>query len=70
MIIYKGISKAEFCEDANISPSKLREWLKANMEELKKFGVQERTKVLPPGAVRLLAEKYQVFPRNAQIMGV
>lgn len=68
MIIYKALSKQEFAEDAGVSPAQFRKWCKSNEAELKEFGVEARTKILPPAAVGLLARKYQVMPRNATIL--
>lgn len=67
MIIYKALSKQEFADDAGIQPSKLRQWLKDTQDQLDTVGLGKEAKILPPAAVRILAEKYQVFPHNAII---
>lgn len=68
MIIYRGLSKAEFAEDAGVSPAKLRRWMQEHQTKLTELGVTSKTKVMPPAAIKFLAETYQVFPRNAQIV--
>lgn len=68
MIIFKALSKQEFAEDAGISMAKLREWTKESNEQLQALGVNRKTKMLPPAAVKLLAEKYQVVTRNAKVL--
>mgnify|MGYP002623815118 CR=1 FL=1 len=68
MIIYKALSKAELAQDANITPSQLRRWLKECHNEMTQLGVTPKTKILPPSAVGLLARKYQFLPRNIKVI--
>lgn len=68
MIVFKALSKAEFAEDAGIKLNKLREWIKDNETILDELGLAKRDKILPPAAVKFLAEKYQVVPRNATFL--
>ena len=68
MIIYKGLNKSEFAEDAGVSPATVRKWFKDCQKQLLELVVTAKSKRLTPGAVKFLCEKYVVVPRNAQFM--
>lgn len=68
MIAYRAISKAELAQDANITPSQLRKWLRESQNELLQLGIKPKAKNLPPSAVGFLARKYQFVPHNIQIL--
>ena len=68
MIIYKALTKAEFAEDAGISASTLRQWIKEQINNITPLGYRPRCKTFSPSVVKVLAEHYCVMPRNAQIV--
>ena len=56
----KSKGKSELAEMAGVSERTLRRWLKQHKEKLKKMGVPENCKVIPPHAVRYICEAYGI----------
>lgn len=63
--IYRAIGKAQFAEDAGVSPSTLRKWIRKEWGTIEQFGQKRFDKVLLPATVAFLSSKYVVCPRNA-----
>lgn len=57
-IFMKAKSKSELAAAAGVSLDTLRKWLKACQGDLEAVGYDPRARVLPPSAVKFLAEKY------------
>ena len=58
--IMTAMTKAQHAMAAGVSVKTLQRWLSRHREELKKLGVRPRDKLLPPVAVRYVAEKYGI----------
>lgn len=58
--IMTAMTKAQLAMAAGVSVKTLQRWLSRHREELKKLGVRPRDKLLPPVAVRYVAEKYGI----------
>ena len=54
----KAMSKQQLADAAGVSVKVLMSWCKQYQAELEAMGVKTKTKVLPPNAVRFIAEKY------------
>ena len=54
----KAMSKQQLADAAGVSVKVLMGWCKQYQAELEAMGVKTKTKVLPPNAVRFIAEKY------------
>ena len=54
----KAMSKQQLADAAGVSVKVLMSWCKQYHAELEAMGVKTKTKVLPPNAVRFIAEKY------------
>ena len=57
----KTMSKAELAAVLKITPRTLRAYLKPHREALRAMGVRDRSKVLPPIAVKYLFEKLVIL---------
>ena len=55
-----AMTKAQLAMAAGVSVKTLQRWLSRHREELKKLGVRPRDKLLPPVAVRYVAEQYGI----------
>ena len=55
-----AMTKAQLAMAAGASVKTLQRWLSRHREELKKLGVRPRDKLLPPVAVRYVAEQYGI----------
>ena len=55
-----AMTKAQLAMAAGVSVKTLQRWLSRHREELKKLGVKPRDKLLPPVAVRYVAEQYGI----------
>lgn len=58
--IMTAMTKAQLAMAAGVSVKTLQRWLSRHREELKKLGVRPRDKLLPPVAVRYVAEQYGI----------
>ena len=56
----KSMSKAQLAQAAGVSMKTLQRWLSRHSDELAMLGVRPRDKVLPPVAVRYVAEQYGI----------
>ena len=56
----KSMSKAQLADAAGVSVKTLQRWLSRHRDELAMLGVRPRDKVLPPVAVRYVAEQYGI----------
>ena len=56
----RSMCKYELAAAAGVSPSTFRRWLASDREALRSLGVRDRSKILPPAAVKYLCEKYDV----------
>ena len=56
----KSMSKAQLADAAGVSVKTLQRWLSRHSDELAMLGVRPRAKVLPPVAVRYVAEQYGI----------
>ena len=56
----KSMSKAQLADAAGVSMKTLQRWLSRHSDELAMLGVRPRDKVLPPVAVRYVAEQYGI----------
>ena len=56
----KSMSKAQLADAAGVSMKTLQRWLSRHSDELAILGVRPRDKVLPPVAVRYVAEQYGI----------
>ena len=56
----KSMSKAQLADAAGVSVKTLQRWLSRHSDELDMLGVRPRDKVLPPVAVRYVAEQYGI----------
>ena len=54
------MSKAQLADAAGVSVKTLQRWLSHHSDELAMLGVRPRDKVLPPVAVRYVAEQYGI----------
>ena len=52
--------KFELAAYAGISTKTLRRWMNSCQSELDDMGVTRESKLLPPGAVKLLCEKFAI----------
>lgn len=57
---YKSMYKSDLADLAGVSMSTFRRWLKSSKKELGKYGCKKRGKILTPGAVKYLCEKYVI----------
>lgn len=57
---YRSMYKYELADAAGVSMSTFRRWIKSDIEVLAKFGCKKKRKILPPGAVQFLCEKYVI----------
>lgn len=53
----KAMLKQELADKAGVSVNTLNRWCKPFQKELEAMGLQRKTKMLPPVAVKFLAEK-------------
>jgi transposase len=53
----KAMLKQELADRAGVSVNTLNRWCKPFQKELEAMGLQRKTKMLPPVAVKFLAEK-------------
>ena len=58
--IMKSMTKSELAQAAGVSMKTLQRWLSRHSEELAILGVRPRDKLLPPVAVRYIAEQYGI----------
>ena len=56
----KSMTKAQLADAAGVSMKTLQRWLSRHSDELAMLGVRPRDKVLPPVAVRYVAEQYGI----------
>ena len=56
----KSMTKAQLADAAGVSMKTLQRWLSRHSDELAILGVRPRDKVLPPVAVRYVAEQYGI----------
>lgn len=56
----KSMTKSELAQAAGVSMKTLQRWLSRHSEELAILGVRPRDKLLPPVAVRYIAEQYGI----------
>ena len=56
----KSMTKAQLADAAGVSVKTLQRWLSRHSDELAMLGVRPRDKVLPPVAVRYVAEQYGI----------
>ena len=54
------MSKAQLADAAGVSVKTLQRWLSRHSDERAMLGVRPRDKVLPPVAVRYVAEQYGI----------
>ena len=54
------MSKSELAEMAGVSMKTLQRWLSRHSDELAVLGVRPRDKLLPPVAVKYIAEQYGI----------
>ena len=55
---YKAMYKYELADAAGVSIKTFREWIRNDVADLKKYGYTISDKLLSPGAVKFLCEKY------------
>ena len=58
--IMKSMTKSELAQAAGVSMKTLQRWLSRHSDELAILGVRPRDKLLPPVAVRYIAEQYGI----------
>ena len=58
--IMKSMSKAQFAEAAGINMRTFQRWLSRHKDELSVLGVSPHDKLLPPVAVKYIAEQYGI----------
>ena len=58
--IMKSMSKAQLAEAAGINMRTFQRWLSRHKDELSVLGVSPRDKLLPPVAVKYIAEQYGI----------
>ena len=56
----KSMTKAQLADAAGVSMKTLQRWLSRHSDELAMLGIRPRDKVLPPVAVRYVAEQYGI----------
>ena len=56
----KSMTKAQLADAAGVSMKTLQRWLSRHSDALAMLGVRPRDKVLPPVAVRYVAEQYGI----------
>lgn len=56
----KSYYKYEIANMAGVSIATLRRWMEKDANALAAFGVSKNTHLLPPAAVKYLAEKYVI----------
>ena len=56
----KSMTKAQLADAAGVSMKTFQRWLSRHSDELAMLGVRPRDKVLPPVAVRYVAEQYGI----------
>ena len=54
----KAMLKSELAAAAGVSRATFRRWLHSDAEHLSSLGVKPSAKMLPPGAVKYLIDKY------------
>ena len=59
---YKAMYKCELARSAGVSVKTMRQWCKENFQQLKQYGYHPSDKLLSPGAVQYLCEKYVITP--------
>ena len=57
---YKAMYKSELADAAGVSPRVLATWLKPHGDVLKRMGVQPKTKLLNPAAVKYISETFVI----------
>lgn len=57
---YKAMFKYELANEAGVSATTFRKWLKRSEKNLLKFECIDNDNILPPGAVKFLCEKYGI----------
>lgn len=55
-----AMTKAQLAMAAGVSVKTLQRWLSRHSDELKMLGVRPRDKLLPPVAVKYVAEQYGI----------
>ena len=58
--IMKSMSKAQLAEAAGVNMRTFQRWLSRHKDELSVLGVSSRDKLLPPVAVKYIAEQYGI----------
>ena len=56
----KSMSKAQLAEAAGVNMRTIQMWLSRHKDELVVLGVRPRDKLLPPVAVKYIAEQYGI----------
>ena len=56
----KSMSKAQLAEKAGVTMRTFQRWLSRHSDELAILGVKPRDKLLPPVAVKYIAEQYGI----------
>ena len=59
---YKAMYKCELARAAGVSTKTMRRWCRENHAQLLPFGYHPSDKLLSPGAVQYLCEKYVITP--------
>ncbi|MBO5345927.1 MAG: hypothetical protein J6A44_03355 [Paludibacteraceae bacterium] len=57
---YKAMYKCELARAAGVSLTTLRQWCQENHSQLCDYGYHPNDKLLSPGAVKFLCEKYVI----------
>lgn len=57
---YRAMYSYELAAAAGVNRNTFRRWLRADRAELSKFGYAKGMRMIPPGAVRYLCEKYVI----------
>lgn len=56
----KSYTKKELALRADVSPRTFTRWLAQHREKLAELGVSERDRIMPPKAVKYIAETYGI----------
>ena len=56
----KSMTKGELARQAGVTPRTLRNWLQPYQDILEAMGVRKKTKMLPPHAVKWIADKFLI----------
>lgn len=57
---YQSMFKYELADAAGVTTATFRRWLRRYEKDLLKFKCKKYDKILPPGAVKFLCEKYVI----------